>query len=93
MSTETMTDADTDSTDEAHSKIRRLILGIGGVLSLCCVFVAPAATGAVGITATGGTTAALGGGFVEILVSAVTGGVIAIVARIWANLRTSEEEF
>lgn len=80
-----MTDTDTDTTDEANSKRRWSIFGVGGAVSLCCLFTAPAATGAVGSTAAGGATAALGGGVIRILVAAVTVGAIGIAARLLTN--------
>jgi len=55
------------------------VLGVGGAVSLCCLFGTPAATGAVGTTAAGGTAATLGSGVVTILVSAVTVGLLAVV--------------
>lgn len=58
------------------------LLGLGGVVSLCCLFAAPATTGAVGGAVAGGTTAALGGGLVRILVSALTVGGIGIALRL-----------
>jgi hypothetical protein len=63
------------------------LLGIGGALSLCCLVAAPAATGAAGAATGGGTAAALGGGFVQVLVTAVTVGLLAALVR----LRTGGE--
>jgi len=54
-----MTSADSDADSESVS--RRALLALGGALSLCCLFAAPAATGVAGRTAAGGATAALGG--------------------------------
>ena len=59
----------------------RSLLGVGGAVSLCCLFATPAGTGAVGTTVAGGTTAALGGGLVRILVSAMAVGIVAAVVR------------
>lgn len=54
------------------------LLGVGGALSLCCLFATPAA----GAAAAGGTTAAFGGGLVRIVVTALTVGVIGAVYRV-----------
>ena len=80
-----MTDTPSDTTEEATSRGRWSLLGLGGTVSLCCLVAAPAATGAVGTAVAGGTTAALGGGLVRILVSAVTVGIIGIAVRIWSS--------
>lgn len=74
-----MTDEHTESDDASGSTSRRTLLGFGGAVSLCCLFATPAATGAVGTTVAGGTTAALGGGVVRILVTALGVGVAAFV--------------
>ncbi|WP_123538433.1 hypothetical protein [Halosimplex salinum] len=74
-----------ENTDDAGS--RWSLLGIGGLLSLCCLFVAPATTGVAGGVAAGGTTAALGGGLVQVVVTALTLGVIAAGHRVY-RLRT-----
>lgn len=58
------------------------ILGIGGALSLCCLFAAPAATGAAGGAVAGGTTAALGGSLVQILVTVFAVGTLAFAYRL-----------
>lgn len=74
----TDTDDEPTDTDDASTGWRSLA-GIGGVVSLCCLFATPAATGAVGTTAAGGATAALGGGLVQILVTALGVGIAAFV--------------
>jgi hypothetical protein len=58
------------------------ILGIGGALSLCCLFAAPAATGAAGGAVAGGTTAALGGSLVQILVAGLAVATLAVASRL-----------
>ncbi len=65
------------STEDASTRPWRL-LGVGGALSLCCLFAAPAA----GAAAAGGTAAALGGGLVRIIVTALTVGVFGAVYRV-----------
>jgi hypothetical protein len=76
---------DTDSTTDAGSSGRWSLLGVGGVVSLCCLFAAPAATGAAAGTVAGGATAALGGGLVRILVSAAAVGCLGVVLRLRAD--------
>ncbi|NIC00471.1 hypothetical protein [Halobacterium sp. R2-5] len=66
------TDADDADVDDGPNWS---LLGLGGALSLCCVF-APVAAGAVGGAAAGGATASVGGGLVQVVVSAVTVGVL-----------------
>jgi len=78
--------ADADESDESTRSYRTL-LGLGGALSLCCLVATPAATGAVGAAAGGGTAAALGGDMVQLLVTALTVGLLAGVLR----LRTGVE--
>jgi len=68
----------TDSEEQADDGPNWSLLGLGGVLSLCCVF-APAAAGAAGGAAAGGATASVGGGLVQVAVSAVTVGVLGAV--------------
>ncbi|MFD1589374.1 hypothetical protein ACFR9U_20555 [Halorientalis brevis] len=80
-----MTDASPDATDEARSRGRWSLLGLGGTVSLCCLVAAPATTGAVGTAVAGGTTAALGGGLVRVLVSAVTVGIIGMALQMWTS--------
>lgn len=67
-----------DDTD-AESTDRWPLLGFAGALSLCCLFAAPTATGAVGATAAGGATAAAGGGIVRIAVAATTAAAVGFV--------------
>jgi len=80
-----MTDTTTADETDTESKARWPLVSLGGVVSLCCLFATPAATGAVGTTVAGGTTAALGGGLVRIVVSAVAVGVIGVVLQRWAG--------
>ncbi len=72
-----MTDSDEDASAEDASTPPWRLLGVGGALSLCCLFAAPTA----GAAAAGGTAAALGGGLVRILVTALTVGVVGVVYR------------
>ncbi|MUV61867.1 hypothetical protein, partial [Halobacterium sp. CBA1126] len=60
-------------TDDADGGPNWSLLGLGGALSLCCLF-GPAAAGAAGGAAAGGATASVGGGLVQIAVSAATVG-------------------
>ena len=76
-----MPETDTETDESERSIGRWSLLGLGGTVSLCCLFAAPLTTTAVGATVAGGTTAALGGGLVRILVSAVTVGVLGVAAR------------
>ncbi len=85
-----MSDASRNSADETNSTSRWPLLGLGGAVSLCCIFTAPAATTAVGSTVAGGTTAALGGGLIRILVSAVTVGSVGIAIRLLTNSQSCE---
>jgi hypothetical protein len=72
-------DADRDATTDSGP--RWSILGLGGVVSLCCI-VAPATSVATGVTAASGATAAVGGGLIQILVAALTVGVIGVAIRL-----------
>ncbi|WP_232688791.1 hypothetical protein [Halobacterium zhouii] len=74
-------DADAASESAEESTSRWSLLAVGGGLSLCCLFAAPAATGVAGGTAAGGATAALGGGLVRIAVAALTVGLVGFVIR------------
>lgn len=67
-----MTRPDEDGSAEDASTPPWGLLGVGGAVSLCCLFAAPTA----GAAAAGGTAAALGGGLVRIVVTALTVGVI-----------------
>lgn len=58
------------------------ILGLGGVLSLCCLLATPAATGTVGGVAAGRATNALGGPVIQILVTALTVGILGFGYRL-----------
>lgn len=69
-----MTSQEADADSDAASTPPWGLLGVGGAVSLCCLFAAPAAGGVAG-----GTTAALGGGLVRILVTALTVGTIGAV--------------
>ena len=53
------------------------VLGVGGAVSLCCLFAAPTAGAAVA----GGTTATLGGGVARILVTVLAVGMVGAVYR------------
>ena len=71
-----------DTTDEDDgSDARWPLAAVGGAVSLCCLFAAPAATGAAGGAVAGSATAALGGGVVRVAVSALTVGFVAAVWR------------
>ena len=80
----------TDADDTGDDGGRWSLLGVAGGLSLCCLFAAPLTATAVGTTVAGGTTAALGGGLVRILVSAVTVGVLGVAARWWTDSPSCE---
>ena len=53
------------------------ILGIGGIASLCCIFLAPATAAATGSALSGSATAVFGGTLVQIIVTALAVGVVA----------------
>lgn len=72
-----MTGSDGDTSTENASTSPWRLLGVGGALSLCCLFAAPTA----GAAAAGGTATALGGGLVRIVVTALTVGVVGAVYR------------
>jgi len=72
--------------DDADDRSRLPILGLGGLLSLCCIFAAPTSTAAVGGTAAG-TTAAAGGDAAQIAIAALT---VSTLAAIW-HIRTTNE--
>jgi hypothetical protein len=73
-----MTASDEDASAEDASTPPWGVLGVGGAVSLCCLFAAPTA----GAAAAGGTTAALGGGLVRILVTVLAVGVVGAVHRV-----------
>lgn len=68
-----MTGSNEDTSAEDTSTPPWRLLGVGGALSLCCLFAAPTAAGAA---AAGGTAAVLTGGLIRIVVTALTVGVI-----------------
>ncbi len=59
------------------------VLGVGGALSLCCVLTAPVGA-AVGGAAVGGVTSVTGG-LVEVLVTVVAVGTVAVLLRFRSN--------
>lgn len=73
--------ADADGSGESTRSYGTL-LGLGGALSLCCLVATPAATGAVGAATGGGAAAALGGNLVQLLVTALTVGLLAVLVRL-----------
>lgn len=85
-----MTDASKDEVENANSKNRWPLIGLGGVLSLCCLVTSSAATGAAGATVAGGTIAAFGGDLTRIFASAVTAGAVGIAIQVWPSHRFSE---
>jgi hypothetical protein len=72
--------AATDADDGTDSNGRLAVLGIGGALSLCCLFGAPTAAAVAGGGAAG-EAAALGAGLVRVLVVAATVGLVGAVVR------------
>jgi len=79
------TDTTTALGDDPDGRSRLVLLGVGGLLSLCCLVAAPATTSAVGTQAAGGASPAVGGGLVRILVSAITVGCIGAAVRLRAD--------
>ncbi len=75
-----MDHSDVDDISSDDSGPRWSLLGLAGVGSLCCI-VAPTVSVASGVTAASGAIAAVGGGLVQILVSALTVGAIGLVVR------------
>ena len=65
------------------------ILGIGGVASLCCLFIASATTAAAGSALSGSATAAFGGTLVQIAVTALAVGVVAAGVSVERRVRGS----
>ncbi|CQH64657.1 uncharacterized protein HHUB_5123 (plasmid) [Halobacterium hubeiense] len=81
-----MTGSDTEASSEDASTPPWRLLGVGGALSLCCLFAAPTA----GAAAAGGTAAALGGGLVRIVVTALTAGVIGALYWLYSSGDTDQ---
>jgi hypothetical protein len=73
-----MTNSDEGGSAEDVSAPPWGLLGVGGAVSLCCLFAAPAA----GAAAAGGAAAGLGGGLVRIVVTALAVGVFGAVYRV-----------
>jgi len=72
-----------DANGNAESKRSyRALLGLGGALSLCCLVTAPVSTGAAAAVTGGSAAATLGGNLVQILVTAVTVGLLAGFVRL-----------
>ena len=73
--------------DEASDRTARWpLLGLGGAVSLCCVFAAPSASSAVttaaaGGAAAGGAAAGTGADAVRIVVTALAVGLLVFVVR------------
>ncbi|AQL41809.1 hypothetical protein BV210_03350 [Halorientalis sp. IM1011] len=84
-----MTDGADEDADDADA--RWPLVAVGGAVSLCCLFAAPAATGAASGVAAGGATAALGGGVVRVAVSALTVGLLAVVWRLRTDASCCEK--
>ena len=70
----------TDGEPNDDPKPRWSVLGLAGVGSLCCI-VAPSVSVASSVTAASGAIATIGGGFVQILVTALTVGAIGLAVR------------
>jgi hypothetical protein len=85
-----------DPTDERECESdasRWPLLWVGGAVSLCCIFAAPATGGAaVGGTLAGGATAALGGTLIQILVVGLTVGLIGLVLRLRSSSNSCERD-
>jgi hypothetical protein len=62
------------------------VLGVGGAVSLCCLFAAPTA----GDAAAGGTAGAIGGGLIRIVVTALTVGVIGTFCWLYSSGDTDQ---
>jgi len=73
-----MPETDTETDESERSIGRWSLLGLGGTVSLCCLFAAPTASSAA---VAGGTAAAAGGGVVRVVVSALTVAVVGAVLR------------
>jgi len=85
-----MTNTLKDESEGANSTNRWPLIGLGGAVSLCCLFAAPVATGVAGATVTGGATTGFGSGLARILVSAIAASVIGIVLRVWSSRSSCE---
>ncbi|MEF8821519.1 MAG: hypothetical protein V5A52_04515 [Halovenus sp.] len=72
-----MTSSETDT--GSGSRTTWSILGLGGVVSLCCVFATPLTAGGAGTAAGAGSAAALGGTLLQIAVTALTVGLFGVV--------------
>jgi hypothetical protein len=81
-----MTSSDEGGSAEDASTSPWGLLGVGGAVSLCCLFAAPTA----GAAAAGGTVAALGGGLVRIVVTALTVGVIGTLYWLYSSSGTDQ---
>ena len=64
--------------------------GIGGLASLCCVFLASAMAAAAGGTISGGVTATLGGTIVRIVVTVLAVGTVAAGISAGRRVRPGE---
>ena len=84
-----MTETSKSEAEDRNSKDRWPLLGLAGVLSLCCLVTSSAATGGAGATLAGGTMAAFGGDLTRILVSAVTAGAVGVAIQLWPSHRCS----
>lgn len=71
----------TDDENGEESETPWGLLGLGGVLSLCCIVAAPATTGVAAGATAGSTAAGLGGGVVRVAVAALTAGVVGFALR------------
>jgi hypothetical protein len=83
-----MTTAATEPTEDTSSVSRWSLLAVGGAVSLCCLFAAPATMGAVGTSAAGGSTVAPTDGLVQIVVSIAAVGILGLVLRLRTGLRS-----
>ncbi len=86
-----MDDSTEDGEGESEPPSRWPVLWVGGAVSLCCLFAAPA-TGAAGATLAGGATAAAGGTLVQIAVVALTVGMIGLVVRLRSGSDSCERD-
>jgi hypothetical protein len=81
-----MTSSDESGSAEDASTPPWGLLGVGGAVSLCCLFAAPTA----GAAAAGGTAGALGGGLIRIVVTALTVGVIGTFCWLYSSGDTDQ---